>query len=238
MKLTIPEGFTAVEVVARTHKAVPRLTVDDLEAALESFPSDLRPDDVTSAEGLLFPATYDIGPNRDADEVIGLLADEMQSRVQSYDPDTAVAAINRRYGLDLTTYDVLIVASMVQAEAAGADEAAQVASVIYNRLTDTTGQFPFLGIDAVDEYGAELEGMSPAEYRETDGEYNTRSARNGLPPTPIGAPGDYALDAAFNPADTEFLYYVLTDVGKHSFAVTLDEHNQNVAICRQKSLCG
>lgn len=240
VKLTVPEGFTVEEIVTRIHEKVPRLSVADMDAVLAdgAIASTLQPSGSTSMEGMLFPATYDVGPNATAEDVLGMLADEMESRVQSYDPTTAVDAINQRYGLELTTYDVLTIASMVQAEAAGPDEAAQVASVIYNRLTDTSGQFPYLGIDAVDEYGAGLAGVTPNEYRETNGEYNTRSSRRGLPPTPIGAPGDYALDAAFNPADTEYLYYVLTDVGEHSFSVTLAEHNQNVAICRQKQLCG
>ncbi|MBX3313508.1 MAG: endolytic transglycosylase MltG [Actinobacteria bacterium] len=240
VKLTVPEGLTVAEIVARTHEKIPRLSVDALEAVLDdgTVTSTLQPSGSTSMEGLLFPATYDVRPDAAAEDVLGMLADEMEIRVQSYDPSTAVAELNERYGLDLTTYDVLIVASMVQAEAAGADEAATVASVIYNRLTDATGQFPFLGIDAVDEYGAELEGMTANQYRETDGPYNTRNSRKGLPPTPIGAPGDYALDAAFNPADTHFLYYVLTDVGEHSFSATLEEHNRNVAVCRQKQLCG
>lgn len=236
-KLTVPEGLTVGEIVARTNKQIPRLTVADLEKALGSeVTSTLRPEGTTSLEGLLFPATYDIGPDRTAGDVLGLLAAEMQSRVARLDPESAVARINSRYGLELTTYDLLIVASMVQAEAAGADEAPMVASVIYNRLADTTGQFPYLGIDAVDEYGAELEGITPNQYRATDGVYNTRNSRRGLPPTPIGAPGDYALGAAFTPSDSEFLYYVLTSPGEHSFAVTQGEHQSNVAICRQKNL--
>lgn len=237
VKLTVPEGLTAAEIIARTNKQIPRLTVGDLEKALAGeVTSALRPDGETSFEGLLFPATYDIGPDRTAADVLGLLADEMQSRVARLDPEAAVGRINTRYGLQLTTYDLLIVASMVQAEAAGADEAPMIASVIYNRLADTSGQFPYLGIDAVDEYGAELDGVTPNQYRATDGEYNTRNSRRGLPPTPIGAPGDYALGAAFEPSDSAFLYYVLTAPGEHSFAVTQGEHERNVVICRQKNL--
>ncbi|MCB0975970.1 MAG: endolytic transglycosylase MltG [Acidimicrobiales bacterium] len=240
-KLTIPEGLTIEEIVARTSSKIPRLTARSLEAALKDgqVESALRPKGQKSFEGLLFPATYDIGPDRSAADVLSLLADEMLTRVEGLDPEVAVRRVNARYGLDLDTYDLIKIASMVQAEAGGAEEAPKIAAVIYNRLAKKSAAYT-LGIDAVDEYGAALLGVDVATFRREhpDDPYNTRKVA-GLPPTPIGAPGDYALDAAFNPADGPWMYYVLTDPGVHTFAVTDAEFQAAKAICVRKRLgCG
>lgn len=241
VKLTIPEGLTVEEIIARTNKALPRMTIEDLDEVISdgTVTSSLLPADSSSFEGLLFPATYDIGPERGPEDVLGLLADEMHSRVAGFGPDTAVAELNQRYGLDLTTYDVLKVASMVQAEAGSADEAPKIATVIYNRLAEKSSAYT-LGIDAVDEFGAEQLGIDVTTFRaeHTDSPYNTRSVA-GLPPTPIGAPGDYALSAAFNPAEGPWMYYVLTDPGVHTFAETDAEFQAAKQICIRKNLgCG
>jgi len=242
VKVLIPEGLTIEQIRTRVTDTVPRFTEDALVDALTSgaVRSSLRPKDAEATprswEGLLFPATYDVGPKTTAVEFLNTLASTMESRVANLDPEASVAAINERYGLDLGVYDVLVVASLVQAEAGGAQEAARIASVIYNRLEKQSTAYP-LGIDASDEYGADLEGMTPAQYRETDGAYNLRK-RAELPPTPIAAPGDYALEGAFAPEDTEYMYYVLVQEGVHTFVVTDAEFQQAKRQCQQAGLCG
>lgn len=238
-RVAVPEGLTIPKVVARVADQVPRFSAEDLQAALDDqeVTSSLLPDGQTSYEGLLFPATYEVGPSSEPVELLDDLAAEMETRVAGLDPDAAKARIKERFGVDVTTYELVTVASLVQAEAGNAEEAPKIATVIYNRLAEDSTALT-LGIDAVDNYGAELAGVDVAAFRETAQPYNTRRVK-GLPPTPIGAPGDYALEAAFAPADGPWLYYVLTDPGVHTFAVTDAEFQAAKQICVQKGLgCG
>lgn len=233
-KVSIPEGLTARALLARISSQVPRYTAADLDAALAdgNVTTTLRPEGQTSWEGMLFPATYEVEDDTSAPNLLNQLADEMEVRVAGLDPEAAKATISARYGVQVSTYDLLTVASLVQAEAGNADEAAKIATVIYNRL----GQGWALGIDATSKYIADLEGTS-IDF-DSDSPYNTRR-RQGLPPTPIAAPGDYALDAAFRPAEGPWLYYVLTDARTHTFAVTEAEFLAAKQICIEKGLgCG
>lgn len=235
ISIAIPEGLTVEGLLERVGNQATQFEVDRLEAALEDgeVDSPLRPEGESSYEGLLFPATYDVAGATTEAEFLSQLTSEMGSRVNALDVEATQAELQADYGIDLSAYDLLKVASMIQAEAGNPDEAARIATVIYNRLAI---DMP-LGIDAVDRYGAQLVGET-VDYEDTDAPYNTR--RNaGLPPTPIGAPGDFALDAAFNPADGPWMYYVLTEERAHTFSVTLEEHNVATATCRERNLgCG
>lgn len=238
-RVTIPEGLRVDEIVTRVHDQMPRLPAEELQAALDEgrVSSSLRPDGQESYEGLLFPATYEISSNLDAVGALELLSSEMARRVERLDVTAAQARINDRYGLDLSPYELLIVASLVQAEAGNEDEAPQIATVIYNRLAENSTAWT-LGIDASDEYGSRLTGIDIVTYRQSDEPYNTRRGA-GLPPTPIGAPGDYALEAAFEPAAGDWMYYVLTDPRTHTFAVTDAEFQDAKQECIRKGLgCG
>lgn len=161
----------------------------------------------------------------------------MAKRVDRLDVEAAQERIRDRFGLDLSPYELVIVASLIQAEAGNADEAPQIATVIYNRLAENSTAWT-LGIDAADEYGAHRSGIEIAAYRQSTEPYNTRRVA-GLPPTPIGAPGDYALDAAFDPAEGDWMYYVLTDTRSHTFVVTDAEFQAAKQECIRKGLgCG
>ncbi|MCU1370169.1 MAG: putative periplasmic solute-binding protein [Ilumatobacteraceae bacterium] len=233
-KVSIPEGLTVSEIVARIHEQVPRFTVEELNAALDQgqVPTSLLPKGTTNYEGLLFPATYEVDDEETAVEILTEMAQEMETRVAGMDIDQAAADVSAKYGLQLTPYDLLTVASLVQEEAGSPEEAPKVATVISNRLAEGTP----LGIDATTRYLAEIEGGEP-DYESTS-PYNTRK-QAGLPPTPIAASGEYALDAALHPADGPWLYYVLTDPGVHSFTADYDEFLQFKDQCIQKDLgCG
>jgi len=238
-RVSIPEGLTVAAVVSRVADQVPRLEVEKLQAALDdgAVTTSLKPDDQKSYEGMLFPATYEVAGNTSEREFLTQLADEMQTRVSGLDPAAAKARVKERFGLDLSTYELLTVASLVQAEAGNAEEAPKIATVIYNRLAEDSTALT-LGIDASDAYGAKLEGVDLAAYQQTDGAYNTRKVK-GLPPTPIAAPGDFALAAAFDPAEGDWLYYVLTNPRTHTFVVTDAEFQAAKQVCIQKNLgCG
>ena len=141
------------------------------------------------------------------------LADEMVKRYAELNTNAAKK-------LGLTDYELIIVASMIEAETRVDEERPMVARVIYNRLAQDIA----LGIDATFQYalGERKETLTTDDLA-IDSPYNLRQ-NLGLPPTPIGAPGQASLEAAANPADGEWLYYVLADCeGNHAFSETNDE---------------
>jgi uncharacterized YceG family protein len=124
--------------------------------------------------------------------------------------------VNLRYAKskNLTPYDVLIIASMIEKETVAPEERKLVAAVIYNRLRN---RMP-LGIDATIRYGLDVPGTEPLKKSdiESDNPYNTRR-RLGLPPTPISNPGLASMRAAARPANVDYLYFVRKPDGVHHF---------------------
>ena len=129
----------------------------------------------------------------------------------------------RAQALGLSPYQVLTVASLVEEEAGTDEDRPRVARVIYNRLAE---EMP-LQIDATSCYVKNEPGgcsLTEADLA-SDSPYNTRN-RQGLPPTPIASPGRASIEAALNPADGDWLYYVLdaeADDGSHFFTADYDE---------------
>jgi UPF0755 protein len=115
---------------------------------------------------------------------------------------------------NLTPYDVLIIASMIERETVAPEERRLVAAVIYNRLRN---RMP-LGIDATIRYGLNVPGTEPLRRSQlqSDNPYNTRN-RTGLPPTPIANPGLASMKAAANPAAVDYLYFVRKPDNVHHF---------------------
>ena len=149
-------------------------------------------------------------------------------RQAAEDADLEAAAERLGY----SPHELMTVASLVQAEGRG-DDMPKVARVIYNRLENpgaagTTGR---LELDATVNYahGKEIGARTTAEERLIDSPYNTYQVV-GLPPGPIESPGDAAIQAAANPADGDWYYYVTVNLktGETKFAETPEEHNQNV----------
>jgi UPF0755 protein len=232
--VTVAEGLTVPEIVASINEDVPRFSIADLDAALSAgeVPSALQPDDVASYEGLLFPATYEIGDEDNGLELLRMMAAEMEVRTAELGIDEAAARLSAETGQQLDAYDLLVIASLIQEEAGSAEEAPRIARVIYNRLADGWA----LGIDATSRYLAELEGTE-VDFESTS-PFNTRR-QAGIPPTPIAAPGEFAIEAAISPAEGPWFYYVLTDPGVHTFAVTDAEFQEAKQICIAKDLgCG
>jgi UPF0755 protein len=170
------------------------------------------PRSTPSLEGFLFPDSYSL---REPIRIGELVADQLKAFRARF-AKVKLGFARRRH---MTPYEVLIVASMVQAEAQTARDRPLIASVIYNRLA---ARMP-LQIDATTRYAtgnytrpltvSELNSRSP---------YNTRN-RKGLPPTPIDNPGMAAIEAAAHPARTNYLYFVVKPCGggQHVFASTL-----------------
>lgn len=172
-------------------------------------------------EGLLFPDTYEFASSAEPVDILQRLASTMEQRVGSIDWAALETA-------GMSSYDGMRIASLIESEAQLDEERTTVSSVIHNRL----GMGMKLDIDATVLYA--LGTRDPALFnRDVDSPYNTYLV-NGLPPTPISSPGRASLEAAAAPAQTDFLFYVLSDLeGHHAFAATLDEHNANVAQARE-----
>ena len=125
-----------------------------------------------------------------------------------------------------TVYELITVASMVEKETAGADESADIASVIYNRLC-RPADYPYLNIDATVVYAlGGITGTLTYEQTQIDSPYNTYT-RQGLPAGPISNPGLNSISAALNPNETNYFFYALDkQTGTHHFSETYDEHNR------------
>jgi UPF0755 protein len=229
--VTIPEGLTLTAMEAKLAKAVPRFDAKAIHAALTSgeVESSLAGKDPTNLEGLLYPSTYQLGEEDDALALVRRMAKQMEVVVGQNGGESGVQGANVP---KLTPYQVLVVASLVQAEAGSAAEAPKIARVIYNRVQ---AQQP-LGVDATSRYQAQREGK-PIDF-ESSSPYNTRR-RPGLPPTPIDAPSDYAIKAALHPATGPWLYYVLARPRQHAFTTDYNEFLRLKQACEQKGLgCG
>jgi len=177
-----------------------------------------RADRPTSLEGFLFPATYEVTETTTAKELV----DEQIAAFRANTDD-----IDYRYAAsrNLTRFDVLIIASMIEREVAVPSERRIVAGVIYNRLRARMR----LDIDATVQYAIGAWRPLTARDLEVDSPYNTRRLA-GLPPGPIASPGVDSIRAAARPARTRHRYYVARNdgTGRHYFARTAQAHEANV----------
>jgi UPF0755 protein len=129
--------------------------------------------------------------------------------------------------LGYTPREIVVIASIIQAEARLPEDFAKVSGVIHNRLDDGTT----LNMDSTVAFANDVFSVfTTDEQRALDSPYNTYQVA-GLPPGPINSPGADALEAALNPADVSYRYFVTVDLttGETVYADTLDEHNRNVA---------
>lgn len=222
VKVTIPEGLARTEIAARVRDAgVAGSYLDATKRAPAGF-SPRRygaPRRPRSLEGFLFPATYELRPNQ---TVRGLV----RQQLDAFERNIRTVSMRRARARNLTTYDVLIIASMVEREAQLARERRTIAAVIHNRLREGMP----LGIDATTRY-ATSNWTRPLRQSElnADSAYNTRR-NTGLPPTPIGNPGLASIRAAANPSASKALYYVVKPgtCGEHAFSSTEAEFQRDV----------
>ncbi|CAN5639551.1 endolytic transglycosylase MltG [soil metagenome] len=175
--------------------------------------SKVQPRSVASLEGLLWPSTYQVDEEDTERSVIERLVAELEAQLSRVDIREARA---RGY----EPYDVVVIASMIEAEARVAGDRSRIAAVIYNRLDEGMP----LGIDATVLYAVgKRGGVLTTSDLDIDSPFNTRRYA-GLPPTPIGAPGLASLQAAGAPAEGPWLYYVLADcAGHHAFSTDYDD---------------
>jgi UPF0755 protein len=199
------------EIAIRKRGVTPRLTAGGYLQASATIqpPAEFRKDwrRTGSSEGFLFPATY---------EFTKLTLSEKLVRDQVAFFRRQWRSVDLRYAKskNLTPYDVLIIASMIEKETVAPEERRLVAAVIYNRLRNGMP----LGIDATIRYGRNVPGTEALRQSdlESDSPYNTRR-RLGLPPTPISNPGLASIRAAARPARVDYLFFVRKPDGVHHF---------------------
>jgi UPF0755 protein len=223
---TVPEGFTVDQIVDRI-AATKRFSKATIQKALvsPSLEVPFRPAGVKTLEGLLFPQTYRIERNATATSVLQQMLDQLDSVMARFD-QTATPR-------HLSPYQVLIIASMVEREAKVPEDRPKIARVIYNRLAR---QEP-LQIDATVQYalGTSKPRLSTKDLQVAS-PYNTY-LHSGLPPTPIASPGQASIEAAMEPANGPWLFYVLTDAdGHHAFTSSASEFARLKDEARRKGL--
>jgi UPF0755 protein len=218
-RITVPEGLTVDATLARRSEAT-GVPVEEFEnAAADGAALGLPAWTNGSVEGFLFPATYDFEPDTAPAEMLRAMVTRAQ---QAF---TALQIPADRL------QEVLTEASIVQAEAASAEDMAKVARVLENRFAI---DMP-LQLDTTVNYANGKSGITTTpEDRANPSPYNTY-AHAGLPPGPISNPGEQALQAVLSPAEGDWLFFVVVDpdTGETRFAATGEEHQQNVLLFQQ-----
>ena len=220
LRIVFPEGFTRAEMAARVtavnkiakqrRNITPKLSSREYLrlTRVSRLPGEFAGDGKRRPlEGFLFPATYEFL----GDTTTGQLVNK---QIAAFNRNWAKIDLAYARSKNLTAYDVLIIASMVEKEAVAPRERPLVAAVIYNRLREGM----VLGIDATIRYGRNVPGTESLKQSdiESDDPYNTRR-RAGLPPTPIANPGLASIRAAARPAKVDYLFFVRKPDGVHHF---------------------
>lgn len=217
--LTFPEGLTIPEM-ARIYAAQGFGDAGRFEesAADARLIHDLDPR-AGDLEGYLFPDTYTLPRTIDAAQLMTVMVDAFRSA----HPDLRA----RAEAQGLTVREVVTLASIVEKETGRAEERPLVAAVYRNRMRIGMG----MQADPTVVYALQKAGRYDGNIRRSDldfdSPYNTYRYR-GLPPGPIAAPGEAAVDAVLAPADVPYLYFVSRNDGSHVFAETYAQHAANV----------
>ena len=218
--LTFPEGLT-IEEMARVYESRGFGTASSLVMAARnpSLIRDLDPG-APDLEGYLFPETYMLTRGTSAPRLVQLMVERFRATYTD-------ALRSQARAQELTTRQVVTLASLVEKETARPEERPMVAAVYRNRLRIGMG----LQADPTVIYALEKAGRYDGNIRRSDlafdSPYNTYRYP-GLPPGPIAAPGKASLEATLAPADVPYLYFVSRNDGSHVFSQTLAEHNRNV----------
>lgn len=218
--LTFREGLTIrqmAEIFEERGFGTPK---DFITAAKD--PSAIRELDpqATDLEGYLFPDTYTLPRKTTAEQLVGRMVSRFE---QTLTPQIRERAAAR----GLSVRQLVTLASLVEKETGKGEERPLVAAVYSNRLKIGMGMQCDPTVIYALERAGKYDGNLTREDLQFDSPYNTYRYA-GLPPGPIAAPGKASLEAAANPADVDYIYFVSKNDGSHAFASTLDEHNRNV----------
>lgn len=218
VSLLVPEGRRATQVYASVDKVLGVPSGTTAKAATDArleLPGAAR----RNPEGYLFPATYPVEAGATPAGVLGYMVDTARER---FGADNITEGA-RRHGM--TVYQTVTIASIVQAEADTAADMGRVARVVHNRLAQ---DMP-LQMDSTLNYALNRSTLDTTHSdTKTESPYNTYESR-GLPPTPIGNPGEAAMKAAISPTRGDWLYFVTVAPGDTRFTADYAEHRSNVA---------
>ena len=221
LTITIPEGFSRRQIADIVSEA--GLPGDYIRATVRSKrldPAAFGGRRARNLEGFLFPATYELPADAGVPALVNHQLKAFKDRISGI-------GMRRARAKNLSVYDVITIASMIEREVSVPQERRLVAAVIYNRLKQGIP----LGIDATTRFAVNnyTEPLTRSELA-SESPYNTR-VHAGLPPGPIGNPGEEAIRAAANPADSDYLYYVVKPgtCGEHAFSSDYAQFERDVA---------
>ena len=229
VNVTFPEGYTILQIAKLLEdKKVCKSKdfINILEGGTLKFKySSLIPankDRYYSLEGYLFPDTYKFYLSETPTEVATIMLDNFSSKMNSID------LINKAKKINMTTDQVITLASIIQAEASNTAEMSNVSSVFHNRLEKGTDSLKFLQSDATILYiTRSLKAVLTQSDTEVKTAYNTY-LHEGLPPGAINNPGLAAINAALSPASTKYFYFVTDVNNKYYYSETFAQHQKAV----------
>ena len=231
VEVVIPEGYSCAQIFALLEeKGV--CTARELEAYAANgelddywFLEDVTRGHKYCLEGFLFPDTYEFYVGDSAERVLEKFLDDFDYRFNDRMQEK-FEKLNKNLKLDLSIREVVIMASIIEKEKANHLEGYTVSSVFYNRLTHSAS-YPYLNSDATLLYDVEYyTGKGITNEQRASSPYNTYT-RKGLPIGPISNPGMGSIDAALEPEDTDYYYFIYDkNAGHHLFSKTLAEHQK------------
>ncbi|MBI3282676.1 endolytic transglycosylase MltG [Candidatus Curtissbacteria bacterium] len=215
--ITFPEGLRVEEIAEIVQNSL-------RTAENEKYAFDKKEFIKIAEEGYMFPDTYLIAKDATAADIATRLRTTFDEKV-----DEKLLTSGSKN--NLTSQDLVILASLIEREAKTNQERPVIAGILVNRLNAGIA----LQVDATVQYAKGYDSaknswwpaVSPADYDSVDSLYNTY-LHPGLPPTPIANPGLESIRAAAEPADTDYLYYLHDSDGKIHYAETIEEHNKNI----------
>lgn len=219
VKVVIPEGYEVRQIIDRLEKAglIDRAVFEEeLVNGSFDYPFIASIDRSTRLEGYLFPATYQFPKDITEHEIINQM-------LHAFDKSFDQAYYEKAKTLNMSVEEVITLASIIEREAMVAEERPVVSSVFHNRLLKP---MRLQSCATVQYILGERKDVLSIKDTKIDSPYNTYQI-NGLPPAPIASPGKASIEAALNPAQTDYLYFVTTNNGdgSHYFSRTLEEHN-------------
>lgn len=233
IELTIPEGYTCRQIFDLLEENRVCTAMDAASYAANGelkdywFLENVERGDKYCLEGFLFPDTYEFYKNSTPREALERMLNNFEKKF-SEEMRAQIDALNESVtGGGYTVREVTIVASLIEKESAAPSESPAIAGVIYNRLFNWDENPAYLNIDAAIVYAQD--GNAETIDTSLDSPYNTYT-HTGLTPTPISNPGLASLQAALQPENHNYYYYVLNpSTGTHQFSTTQEEHNAYIA---------
>lgn len=212
IKVTFPEGVSTRTMSEILSKNIPEFSVSDF--LIQS----------KSKEGYLFPDTYYFFRTMSVEQIIQIMSDQFDNKIDQYkDLFQGEITKDKIYGKQRTLKEIITMASILEKEANDGDEAKVIAGILWKRLQKNMP----LQVDATFLFTLNKgsDELTLADLRK-DNPYNTYT-RTGLPIGPIGNPGEVMIEAALNPVNSEYWYYLHDNQGNIHYAKTYQEHLKN-----------